>query len=377
MSALHGKVQFMLMEKLARNILPVGLYLASLKRAHRNSIRAGLPEGIDEDHFQDICLGRFGKKPMRVFNEPLSGWKSTGAFRLYISFGKLRYKSMIYKAAVYSEENTPALNGLPVSPGPPEYYIYKYTHNDLLCYLPNIYDCQEIIPGKHYHYILEDLKPDYRIARGVDDLMLCVKELFPLHKALNNGCAQILKENALQFNDSFRARLSDYVKINLEEYVKEIRDDDVQAVLGDWYKIEKSLVDGTAVSRLPARLIHGDYNRTNIHISGGKAPKIKLVDWEWTGFGLPHADLASLLKGQKPEIEEMALRVYAAMDNSLDYEGHMIDYDWCQLERGLLDAGFLAKHHLNSPEKIDWIPAYISGTMRRVIYNYRNLEKVN
>ncbi|MBD3218454.1 MAG: phosphotransferase [candidate division Zixibacteria bacterium] len=366
---------FMFKEKLAKSMLPAGLYIASLMRAHKSSISAGLPDGIDEDHFQDLCFGRFGKMPVNVFNQPLSGWKATGAYRLYISFGRLRYRSMIYKAALYSEENTPALNGLPVSPGPPEYYIYKYAHDDLQRYLPDIFDCREIIPNIHYRYILEDLKPKYRIAQGVDDLMLCVKELFPLHKALNNGCVQILKENALKFDNAYRTRLSEYVKINLEEYVKEIRDDNVQVVLGDWDKIEKSLVDETVFDQLSAGLIHGDYNRTNIHISGGKAPKIKLVDWEWTGFGLPHADLASLLKGQKPEIEKRALKLYAEMDNTLDYKEHSDAYNWCQLERGLLDAGFLARHHLNSRGKVEWIPAYISGAMRRVIFNYRNIEK--
>jgi hypothetical protein len=69
---------------------------------------------------------------------------------------------------------------------------------------------------------------------------------------------------------------------------------------------------------------------------------MRVVHWEWLGLGLPHQDLAALLKQTPPLLEERAIAAYAERDGSRTAEEHRELYRWCKLERALLDASFLA-----------------------------------
>jgi aminoglycoside/choline kinase family phosphotransferase len=366
--------EYTIKRKLYIRILPRWLYFALNRYAHRATIKDGLPDGISFNFLREICHSRFGEKLRKVSYELLSGWKASGAYRLYLSIGKFRYLTLIYKNAVYSGRITPALTGLPVAPGPPEYYIYKYSHPGLCKYLPQVYHCEEIAPGEQYVYLLEDLKTDYYMAQGVDDLYLAARLLSSFHAELNRETAEMISQNALKFDQSFSTNLLNYVKTNLENYQKNFADNNVNNALSAWSEISARYNDRDSFRSHPKCLIHGDYNRTNLHISFSDSNSIKLVDWEWAGIGFPHADLASLLKGQKPEVEEKALRFYADFNKSFSFNDHKHLYCWCQLERNLLDAGFLARQHLYSQNEVDWIPNYIRGAIFRLLYYLEKME---
>jgi hypothetical protein len=49
-------------------------------------------------------------------------------------------------------------------------------------------------------------------------------------------------------------------------------------------------------------------------------------------------------------------------------------YEWCQLERGLLDAAYLAKQHLDAPTPTDSIPGYIDRSLQRTLQAIERLS---
>jgi thiamine kinase-like enzyme len=87
--------------------------------------------------------------------------------------------------------------------------------------------------------------------------------------------------------------------------------------------------------------------------------QLKVVDWEWAGVGLPHADLAALVKSVRREAHPALLQVFAEKDRGLEAEQHWRLFHWCQLERRLLNATFLAKQQLISARRMSWLQAEI------------------
>jgi aminoglycoside phosphotransferase (APT) family kinase protein len=120
--------------------------------------------------------------------------------------------------------------------------------------------------------------------------------------------------------------------------------------------------------------IHGDYNRSNVHLHARDAAETKVVDWEWAGIGVPHADLAALLKLVDPEHERAVLDVFMSGNPVLDAETHWRTFRWCQLERRLMDAGFLARQQMASPRRVRWLEAYIDRAAADVLQSIQRLE---
>jgi thiamine kinase-like enzyme len=113
--------------------------------------------------------------------------------------------------------------------------------------------------------------------------------------------------------------------------------------------------------------IHGDYNMSNIHIYRGKHGQLKVVDWEWAGIGLPHADLAALVKSLRVEDHQTLLQMFEEDDSRLDVEQHRRLFHWCRLERRLLDVAFLAKQQLDSGRRVSWLQREISRSAGDVL----------
>ena len=123
-----------------------------------------------------------------------------------------------------------------------------------------------------------------------------------------------------------------------------------------------------------AGAIHGDYNPSNVLYHVQRPEQIKLLDWEWAGVGVPHADLVSLMKGARPDVEERALRIFADHDRGLGLAEHRRLYDWCKLERGLLDGAFMAAQFLRLPPTTGFnFSGHIEASMRRVLIALQQL----
>jgi thiamine kinase-like enzyme len=98
-----------------------------------------------------------------------------------------------------------------------------------------------------------------------------------------------------------------------------------------------------------------------------------MVDWEWAGVGLPHADIAALVKSVRQEDHLALLQAFVEEDRRVDAERHWRLFHWGQLERRLLDAAFLAKLEMESSERLSW-RADISHSAREVLLAIERLD---
>jgi aminoglycoside phosphotransferase (APT) family kinase protein len=158
-----------------------------------------------------------------------------------------------------------------------------------------------------------------------------------------------------RYDRRYSERLLDYALGNLAEYGARTADGAVAALSGRWRGIASvhqrdEFYDDDL--RVP---IHGDYNSSNIHAHREDANQLKVVDWEWAGVGLPHADLAALVKSVRREDHPVLLQAFVEGDPRLAPEQHRRLFRWCQLERRLLDAAFLAKQQLVSARRVSWL----------------------
>jgi thiamine kinase-like enzyme len=69
---------------------------------------------------------------------------------------------------------------------------------------------------------------------------------------------------------------------------------------------------------------------------------IKVIDFEWLGFGLPHMDLATALKGS-PAVRDQCIEIFSERLGLRSYEDDRRLFLFCAWQRALLDTAFRAK----------------------------------
>ena len=337
----------------------------------RNKIVHGVPEGLQFDELNELCLD-YIKHPLKdVSHYHLSGWKKSNTFRLLLETEKGVKWSLIYKNALYREDTIPALNSFPINPGPPEFTIYSNANGEIIKYLPTIYRCCEIQTGSHYMYLMQDLNANFRPAGGKRDTLCITAELSKLYDIF--GDYRFDEDSLILYNRELSTRLQAYIIDNLERYASATDNKTVSAVCTNWHNISSIYEEKYNHSGLSS-IIHGDSNLANILVHRKYGDRIKFIDWEWAGVGLPHQDLASLLKRAKPNVEEDALEIFSKNNRSISIGEHKRMYEICQLERGLIDSAFFANQNANSPgrTKID-IVGYIEDSASRVMRAYNKL----
>jgi hypothetical protein len=316
------------------------------RRRRVQSVRSGRPEDLPADRLAAVTEEVFGFVPVRCRRQKLSSWKRTGAFRLQVQGADGGSASLVYKDADYAQEEIPALEGLPVLPGIPEYVLYSGADGALLRYLPRVYWIEEVVPGRHYRYLLEDLSAGRRPSADAESLLECAARLLVLHRELAAWYGRARRPGLLLYGREFSLMLQPYIERNLRRYAAWSREPLAEELCRAWPEI--SILHRSAVFWAAGTLtpIHGDFNASNIWIGG--EGQMRVVDWEWLGLGLPYQDLVSLLKRAPRELEERALQVYAQGDDSRSADDHRRLYQWCKLERAILDAAFLAVQAMQS-----------------------------
>jgi hypothetical protein len=345
-----------------------------LNPSHREQIIRGVPEGIDFESLTGFCVEHYGEPLRKVSYVHISGWKSAGSHVLLLKTRSGREHRLIYKNAVYNLDHIPSLDGLPIKPGPPEYKLLSSADNELAEYLPVVFYAHEVIPERHYQYLMEDLNIDYRMAHSEEDTLKLTPELSKIHRTMYEWRSSIDQNHLLHYGHAFSLNLQEYAISRFEQYSRQVPESIAVEVCQLWPEI--SAVHGRREFHelLDITPIHGDFNHSNVYIHRRDPKRIKLVDWEWAGYGLPHADLASLLKGALAAVEAQALRVFASQDNRLSYDQHKRLYLWCQMERGILDASFLAVHQMTSKKTSRFnIPEAIEYSLLQVLRSYHEL----
>jgi aminoglycoside phosphotransferase (APT) family kinase protein len=279
--------------------------------------------------------------------------------------------SVVYRNAVYDVDHIPALAGLPVKPGPVEYVVYTTAAASLRGYLPDAYVVREVVPGLRYQYLLEDLGSQYDHVR-MEAAPEVAAALGAIRRAMQEWLSQIDPARLLPYDHRFSVDLQAYVIESLTRYVDKESSETVSELLRQWEAIAAVHGDRAFHAGRPLAPIHGDLNRSNVLMHRQRKDWLKIIDWEWCGLGTPHADLASLLKNATPEVERRVMAIAAGEDSRLTPEDHRRLYAWCRLERGLLDAAFLAVQELADGARS--LRGHIDAAARRALGAYRELS---
>lgn len=336
-------------------------------------ITPGLPESLPREMIETLCKERFGGTPRSFRQQHLSGWKTAGAYRIFTELESGKEVRLIYKIAVYNTEDIPALSGLPVQPGPAEFAILSRADGPLAPYLPTVYLAEAVEPGRLYRYIMEDLGIHYH--RAVDEERPKAAALFP---AFHDGmlCWDAPEATGLiHYGRDFSTALQAYALPRFEQYAAVYPDDiAIRELLDKWPAVARIHLDEAFFAVGPHSLIHGDPNYSNVYLHKDDPKKMKLVDWEWAGFGTPYADLVSFLKGAPPHLERWTVDQMAAHLNQPAAEANRL-FAWCQMERGILDAAFLSVQALNTDHQTRFsLHSAVTSSARRAIRAYQQLR---
>jgi hypothetical protein len=318
----------------------------------RNIAIDGLPAGLEYPIVYKVAKDRFGVNQVEVSYTRITNWRLSGAYRIFIKDEAGNQKTLIYKNAVYSPERTPGLRGFPSIPGRPEYSIYRLAREPLKKYLPCVYYSEEVIPGIHYQYLLEDLVDEYRRPISQTDKLRITSLIPELHRAMAEWLHIPEPVKLLAYDLDYAKRLQNYVRAHFEKYLESHADRRIHHILRHWPEMCALLEDEDYFTIQSPGPIHGDFRPLNILIHRRDPERMKLVDWEWAGIGLAQNDLASLLWRVSPEAERRALEQYAQRVPNLTIEDHERLYWRCRMERGLQEAAIIVAQMTGEPHTL-------------------------
>lgn len=358
------------MRRLLKRLIPRTIQLRIMDQRERKQTIPGIPEGLPLALLQEVSYKAFSSTIKGISHRHLSGWKQGGAYRLFLSLDNGTESTLVYKVARYEDDEIPALQGLPVRPGLPEFVIFSLEDVPLREFLPTVYWAQEWPAEKTYRYLFEDLGVEHyllsRSPKVEEDLLLAAEQLPLLHHALEDSLGVDIRKQLLRFDREYSVAILNYAHASIRAYVEKRSDSVVRSALNRWTEVEKSYQRDEYFEARPEGFIHGDFNTSNIYISK-KGRTLKVVDWEWAGYGVPHADLVSLLKGRNWRTQREALERFTKHHKGLSLLEHKRWFHWCRLDRGLLDAAFLARQELESKRRVDWIPDRIHHGIYEVL----------
>jgi len=359
------------LRRLVKTILPEAAVAALRKRPRRP--RAGLPPTLDPS-ILDQVLGEMKRpRPRSVQYQNLTTWKNTGTFRLILRFEHGGEERLIYKRAVYSLEEIPANEGLPVRQGPPEQVIAQAHEGPLTKFVPRAYWTQEDEDGEYFDYLWEDLSVRHEHFLEYQKLhpqtSVC-ESLAAMHHALRGQFAGREIAEFLRFDEAYAEGIWVYTLAALPGYLQRTGDPVVRTFLERQDEVRAVFLDSSFHVDRPMQPIHGDCNGTNMWVrdhEGGL--RLKAVDWEWAGYGLPHADIISIVKWRPAEEQDEFLRRYCA---AAGLEDIMQERRWLRranMERAMLDAGFLAKQYQDPARSQSWFRGFVRGSLEHLLHD--------
>jgi hypothetical protein len=353
-----------------RNFIP-----RSAKRAVKAAIAIlrgpegtpGLPSGLSIAELNDITNKLFAASIKKVGYRQLSAWKRSGTYRIEVVLEGGSRETLVFRDERYDAEHIPALMGLPALPGRSEQVVYSTADQSVSKFLPISYMAREVECCHHYQYLLEDLSPThYPLHTGKlnrESILTAVRALVVLQR-IGTAAYAGERERLIMYDDSFSRGLVEYAKKNLAEYQEAAQSPALAKLFEKWESVAALI---TNRRQIEPSFLHGDYNPSNIHFPKESGAGLKFVDWEWAGFGDPHADLTSLLKSVSPEIEHQALKLFSDIYVELSLTEHEQLYNRAKAERRLTDAAFLSKQQMNQETAVDWIPGFIERSVDAVL----------
>jgi hypothetical protein len=326
-----------------RSLLPVFIN-RQLDRSRREAHRVdGLPGGLTRELVSDVVARRRNAGVVGCSYVTLGSWKLSEVSHVRIELDDGTSKDVVFKDSRYGPSEYPAIVGFNHPVGQPEYSVYGTCDGDLLDFVPQVMTVEEVKPNVHYRYLLEDLTRRFHPVYGSGDKRRLLKIMPELHRAL--AAWESGKDvRMLRYDEELVADLLDHARGGLEELEREAGTGIAEEVLAVWPLTVRFLLDEKNLARRRLRPIHGDFNTGNAFSARGRGAR--LIDWEWTGLGMPHDDVASLLKRRNSGLERVAMETLRIQDPSLSMEDHRELLAWSRLFTVLRDASLLSHQYL-------------------------------
>jgi len=327
-------------------------------RQLQKTLISGLPEGLSFTLLDELCREHLDRPLLRVAHTNLTveanrsslAWKDSLTYRLHLTAERDRTWTLLYKNTTYRPERVPAVAELGNPPGSPEYWVYTKAQASLARFLPEAYYCQEVSPGKQYKYLLEDLDTDYQNATTPQITLMVAAELGTFHRLLGQWAKLSGQGKLLSYDRNFSTALREQAQKTFERFSRRSVNTTVNEITRLWPKIAKVHNNPEFYAYQALKPIHGDFYCANI-LRRTAPIQVKVLDWEWAGLGVAHMDLVTLLRKATPELETQVLAIYARQNPELTLEEHTRLYRWCQLERGLFHATYLANQQMDTSSK--------------------------
>lgn len=342
----------------------------------------GVPADIGVEELDELCVERTGSHVKTISYAHLSGWKRAGASRIYIENERGNCFSTIYKNAIYSYDHIPALKFYPFFPGKAEYLIYGRANEKLSAYLPEVYMLRECKKNQHFQYLLEDLGGEYVSVASKRNKKekISVVESFPqMHKALKEFLYEVGGDGFLNYNGRHFSLLLEQFEEIVARFEKASDSAAVREVNLLWPELAALLKTPEYASLPKGSLVHGDANGSNILVNKRNPKQLKMLDWEWAGIGMEMIDVVSLFRRADQKTCDSVLKAYwEATEMVGSYSEMMRQFLWCRLERGMMDAAYVAAQYMGSRELMSrrerWANQFVDKSLQSVVSAYRLLR---
>ncbi len=355
---------------LASSLVPSQLDPVLKRIARRRRRSEGVPSGVDFPTLEEVCRKEWGRRLKRVWHTPISSWRGAGAAFVWLEMEGRVTKRVVVKASSYEADVFVASTETLVEAGPPELWAYRKAEPILRAFLPRTILAAEAASGRSGVYVLEDLSWDY--GRGENTLRDGVMGMFRMQAALASAVETHGDEELIRYDAAFSRGLIAYAENAITAYDGGGDGSIRERVLGAWPRLEGAYLDDEFDVSTDGVPIHGDYNGSNVFVHR-RDRRVKAVDWEWTGYGTPHADLASYLKKASTDVVSWALDLLAKRDESRTRHEHERIFLRSVLERALLDASLNAMQHTSDRGDSGYLGPRVN---RALVTSLRSLDQL-
>lgn len=312
-----------------------------------------VPPGISADLLQEVCRQVFARPYHSLHYSALSGvypWKKAACvYRVFLGLDNGKEQSLIYKSAVYTDQEASIFHGLPVIPGPIELEFYRCVSPPFSQYVPDVYYIDACESGERYQLLLEDLSPAYHTISDPLDIIHLIERLPEFHLNLQRALHSVSTRNLLIYDHSLMLGITENMDEMFFAYFSRKRKIEIPEFELAWPVISRILRTPWVFEHQPLQYIHGDLHLSKIFVYPKDHQQFKLIDWQLAGLGIPQMDLATCLKGVHPIVEREAISRYEKQLPGSSARINRKIYAWCKLLRYVIDAAYMTIECTDEP----------------------------
>lgn len=308
----------------------------------RERRRPGPPPGVDPTALEAVCTRWTGAPLESAWHAELSGYKAANAHVVVLRAATGQRLRVVVKSLPTSPHGYPAKAGYPGPLLGPEPAILQAPSIELRTSVPTLLHVEEDPVREQQRFFLRDLSPTHHRPVTSTDVRRVLDEREQLHPALTAWLANQDDATLTTWDDDFRQRVVDWARTALEDFARATGEPFVAEFLEQWGLVVREYL--RAGPDAPTIAIHGDLRRDHVFLRSRDT--MRLVDWEYAGWGWAHNDLVSLFKGLEAPVVRRLLGQFAASHDELTPTEHVRVYNRAVIERGLLDAALVIRHRL-------------------------------